>query len=435
MKTLYHLFFVTLFATNCKFNRTATTKEFERCAGEECALNRNYDLIMLTKTLGEQTKVPTEKMAFHAEVLQGEGRGYAPSSMNVFTEMSFSDLTEAECRALKVYHSQGYKRPSEVDCSGASRRYFTTDFLPPAMQALGKHVFRSQKQFSGETWAEIMSNCWTSSYEITRHRATGGFDYSVFYVGYELVERFFQDPAYFEKVGESPSDSAREFVVKTAKPGDLVQFYNERIYHSAVVVAPGLVFEKSGYQSFMTFRLALLDDLLQVWGAKERVVLLRPTGKALPHPYVFRSGGMGGNTHDDGGSGQYHFIAQIPPFVKKGDERFHLPPEAYKSASFSLKSMPGFALKELKRIDKAVSVDCVTKGEAKLFESGGLGPSDKVIGTASSGTKFFSRYQYGSFYQLMSFTYRGKVFDPRAMNALWIHENDATCRPRETSFF
>lgn len=241
MKNFYILVAILVASTGCKINRTAATKEFERCAAEECALNSTYDLKMLTKTLSEQTKIPQKKITFQAEVMQGEGRGYAPSSMNVFTEMSFSDLTEVECQALRAYHSQGYKRPSEVDCTRAGGTYFTTDFLPPAMQALGKHVFLSQKQFSGEISAEIMSNCWTSSYEIARHRATGGFDYSVFYVGPKLIEKYFQDTSYFAKVGESPIDSARDFVVKNAKPGDLVQFYNERIYHSAVVVAPGLV--------------------------------------------------------------------------------------------------------------------------------------------------------------------------------------------------
>jgi hypothetical protein len=400
---------------------------------KDSCVNASYNTESLRKAMSAATNVPLNKVFLHAEILSGVTGNNEQDPANTYTEYFFANLTEQECLSLRDYHSQGLKRPSEVDCKRQNRNYFTADFVAAPIQALIKHRFAKQKVKSGEIEAKIIANCWTTSYEVTRHRATGNFDYTVFYAGDVDIEKYFQDTSYFQNVGENPSSGSFDYLLKIARPGDLVQLYKDRIYHSLVWVAPGLLFEKTGPQTAWTYRFVLLEDVLATWGGIQRVTLLRPTGKALPHPHLFLGGEMGGNSRNEGTEDEYTFMVQIPPFVKAGDGRYHLPPAAYQTSTYQLTEVAGRPpVCELKRSEESVFLTCTTLNDATAYGQDEEGrPTTKVEGVLPKGSILYAGYRINNHYQAASLTLNGQLRDSRMGNSVWFEIKDLSCKPRE----
>jgi hypothetical protein len=261
-------------------------------------------------------------------------------SQAVHAGLRFSDLSESEYRRLRDHLNSGYAQQSTRPYTSSGR---LDELLPPLMQALVGHWFEASMAEWDRFHAMSTVNCWSTAYEIQRTRASTALDYTAFYIDGEDLEAVFADRALFELVA---IHRLREFAlsvedIRALRPGDVVHFYTRRWVHSAVVVAPGLLFEKSDAFSSSFFRLATLRQVVASWGASELHVLRLRPGASLPHPAAFADAPWGGNGVLVGDPDQFALVSPLPPLERLRSGAFVLPAAAYDSSRYGVLALPG----------------------------------------------------------------------------------------------
>lgn len=302
------------------------------------------------------------------------------------------------------------------------------ELLPPHMQALAGRRLNLTKVKKGNFEFTVAANCWTTPYELTRLRLSQGTDFNVFYTDTDVMEARFNNPALFGLVG-TKMRTEEDAIVDTAQVDDILNFFEADFVHSAIVVAPGLVFEKQGPTSDALYRLRTLHGVLLDWPGVNSIKILRPTGALLPHPLSFADGPMGGNTITYSNGWEFALVAPLPPLVPwKGakQERWQLPPLAFDTGTFVPTDAPGSPL-DLSIIwrvpfDKTCTLKRDAQAKSLPWKPG------VELGLVSAGTQFVATQRSFDFVEAaVVTTVDGLLLSGRALKPAWFALSELDC--------
>ncbi len=152
----------------------------------------------------------------------------------------------------------------------SSQQYLLSDFLPPFAQAFNNKLFPPSTfdynsdlaDLFDEAWplvkngAEVSSNCWNTSIEYLMSMFGTSDNEAYLYVAdMNDVTIFFNTNS--KIVNESDADIGDVLVISESNNNDV----GHVIQHTAVIVGPNLVFEKTAPDENAPFRISFLSDI------------------------------------------------------------------------------------------------------------------------------------------------------------------------------
>lgn len=374
----------------------------------------------IVETVAREAGIPAEKISAKAMLLSGQTPDGTTEARN--SSLAFRGLTEAEFERLRAYFNQGYRMANETVFQPDIE---LEDLLPPLMQALAKHRFQVQRVRRGAFEADVTANCWSTAYEMARFRMSGRLDYTVFYADGTTLEPLFGNPEHMAAVGTfSISESAE--ILKNTRAGDLLQFYSSDFIHSAVVVAPGLLFEKTDPSAYSFFRLTTLAEAIAAWDNAGEIRVQRPQGRELPHPHSLADGVIGGNTisHTDGFG--FALAVQLPRLVRDDTGKFHLPAPASMADTYQFMEFPGRPLNTEGPWNEYVSLNCRTREEVDVRAN--PWPTARLLGRVAAGTELLVIARSFEYLEAaMVTTIDGRLLSGRALVHPWFEEDALEC--------